>query len=108
MIFGQSQAAALRIDLEKKIRKLASVSKIDDTNRSVFSIIRELTNQRRLNHKDARYFEEMLILCNKAVHGMKVDAISAAKVLRLGKETLKWLEAHIALIEAIDYKFEEE
>jgi len=100
--------AALRIDMEKKIRELASVSKIPDAGRTVYSLINSLVNKRRLPHSEARYIEGILQVCNKAVHGIAVDAFSAARVVRLGKDVIKWLNSLIEIITIVDYTFEYE
>lgn len=100
--------AALRIDMEKKIRELASVSKIPDAGRTVFSLINSLVNKRRIPHSEARFIEDILQVCNKAVHGIEVDAISASRILRMGRDVIKWIDTLIDLIKVINYKFEYE
>ena len=99
--------AALRIELEKKIRELAIVSKISESGRTVYSILNSLVNQRRLPHSTSRYIGDILNICNLAVHGKAVDAYSAARVLKIGKEIIRWLDSRIYLIETIDYTVED-
>ncbi len=98
--------AALRIDIEKKIRELASVSKTPAAGRPVDSVMNSLVNKRRIPHSEARYIEDILQVCNNAVHGIKVDAISASRVLRMGRDVIKWIDTLIELIKIVDYKFE--
>ena len=98
--------AALRIEMEKKIREIAQVSNIPAKERTVNNILDSLVNQRRIPHSTSRFLADILQICNRAVHGAVVDAFSAARVLRIGKDAINWIDSIIELIKTIDYTFE--
>jgi len=111
-IFGNNPNSAIIasiIEIEKKIRELALVSKIQTQNKSILKILEELTKERRLRNSDLTYLKDVIkfgeiFLIKEA----KTDPASALEIIRAFKDVLRWLYAHVYLVNEIDYRFENE
>lgn len=92
--------AALRIELEKRLRQIAKAEGIDLKNRpgSIAMIARELSSTGALTPQQATALIDMAGTLNRAVHAESVDPISAEWALRVGPTILASLDNKIATV----------
>jgi hypothetical protein len=87
--------AGLRIEIESKLQKLASLHDISHIPRHKSSVRRLAESLRRaevLTSSEVNVLMDLLPLLNKAVHGAKVDPDACQVALEMGKDILSALD----------------
>jgi hypothetical protein len=85
--------ARLRIELEQELRKIAYHNNIDINNRplGLVSLARELASKAILPSLWVKAIEEIVSVCDRAIHGTKISDNTAASVIRVGSQMLEEL-----------------
>jgi hypothetical protein len=84
--------AGLRIEIESRLRDIASSMNISVSNKSTRWLTRELRLHRALRDDEISAIEDLLPLLNRAVHGAKVDEGASRWALDIGARILRALE----------------
>lgn len=84
-----------RIEIERRLRRLAAQRGIDAEGRSALAIMRELRRAELLPPNVAGGLEELIAFGNRAAHGLTVDDDAAQWVLDVGPSILAILD-HLA------------
>lgn len=87
--------AELRIEIEKRLRQLASVYGLKKTKGGVGALLRALGREKILNGEQQEVLADMVELMNAAVHGAEVDDRSAGWAINYGPRLLANLDARI-------------
>jgi hypothetical protein len=92
--------AALRIELEKRLRQIAKAEGIDLKKRpgSIAMVTRELSSTGALTPQESAALIDMAGTLNRAVHAESVDPISAQWALRVGPTILASLDEKISTV----------
>jgi hypothetical protein len=92
--------AALRIELEKRLRQIAKAEGIDLKRRpgSIAMVTRELSSTGALTPQESTALIDMAGTLNRAVHAESVDPISAEWALRVGPTILASLDEKISTV----------
>jgi len=93
--------AGLRIEIEKRLRNLASENKIETSRKGIRALINELSENQLLTTKERSTLEDMITTLNAAAHGENFDLRVADWVIQDGPRILasldgkiqKWVEA---------------
>jgi len=76
--------ASLRIEIERKLRIIADFLDIKERDRiPLFSIIEELGKKEMLYSEQMKALRQIIILCNKAIHGYDVKKQEAEEIIDL-------------------------
>jgi hypothetical protein len=76
--------AALRMEIERKLRTIADFLDIPEKERMpLFIIIEALGKKEMLYSEQMRALREIIILCNKAIHGYNVKKEEAEEIIHL-------------------------
>lgn len=86
---------AFRIEIEKRIRKIAEISGITAHNIPLATIIQQMKKQNIINQKLSSGLLELVALGNKAAHGKEVSKEAAQWVLDIGFPILRFLDEKI-------------
>ena len=84
--------AGLRIEIERRLSRLAEGAGIGSTKMSIGRLLRLLGDQGILTHKQRRVLEDMVGLLNSAAHGARADYQSARWALEVGPKLLATLD----------------
>lgn len=84
--------AGLRIELESRMRDIATSKNIPSQNRSAGQLIRELGSRGALSPNEISVIEDLLPLLNRAAHGAQVDERASRWALDIGIRILAALE----------------
>ena len=84
--------AALRIALERQLRKIAERSGIHGEGRSVHSLLQVLQKQDLLNRGQTSLLSDLLPTLNRAVHGAEVDPRASQWAAEVGPRLIAGLE----------------
>lgn len=84
--------AGLRIEIESRLRDIASSRNIPSENTSVRRLIRDLVSHGALRGEELSAIEDLLPLLNRAAHGAKVDERASRWALDVGTRILRTLE----------------
>ncbi len=84
--------AGLRIEVEKRLRKIAEVNGIEMKRPSVYQLLRILTKEQLLSPEESSVLADMNNLLNSAVHGAKIDQRTAEWAIEIGAELLSSLD----------------
>jgi hypothetical protein len=84
--------AGLRIEIEKRLKKLAQRNGIGTEYQGIGNMLRNLGNGNALTDREVDAIDGILELLNNAVHGARVDAKTANWVLDFGPRILKSLD----------------
>ena len=84
--------AALRIELEKRLRAIAERYGIGSQRRGVSSLLRELGDRGLISQKQSSILIDLLPTLNAAVHGADVDPRASAWAAEVGPQLLAGLE----------------
>ena len=87
--------AGLRIEIERRLGRLAEGCGIGSTKMSIGSLLRLLSDQEILTHKQRAVLEDMVGLLNSAAHGASADRRSAQWALEVGPRLLATLDKRI-------------
>ncbi|MEJ1386245.1 MAG: hypothetical protein RPV21_18055 [Candidatus Sedimenticola sp. (ex Thyasira tokunagai)] len=88
----------LRIEIEKRLRKIAEISDID-TNRSLSFIVATLNSTGVFDTKTTSGLNELINAGNHAAHGALVDQNAATWAINQGPKVLATLDAKIQKLE---------
>ena len=85
--------AKLRIELEKLLRQIASTGDPSKGHRSTAlpNVLRQLTSLDLIQARMLRALQEVLEICNRAIHGESISGESADRILHVGAELLESL-----------------
>lgn len=75
---------AFRIEIEKRIRRIAEISNLKSTRQSLNLIIKQLQDKKALSLEVSSGLMELIAFGNSAAHGVKVDDAAAQWVLDVG------------------------
>jgi len=89
--------AGLRIEIEKRMKKLAEKHGIGTDYQGIGNMLRNLRNKKALTDREVEAIDAILELLNNAVHGARVDAKTAGWALEFGPRILKSLDERIRL-----------
>jgi hypothetical protein len=87
--------AGLRIEIEKRLKKLAQEHGIGTEYQGIGNMLRNLRNRDALTDREVDAIDGILELLNNAVHGARVDAKTANWALDFGPRILKSLDGRI-------------
>jgi hypothetical protein len=87
--------AGLRIEIEKKLIKLAESNNISVNKKGLKSIIIELKKKDIFNQNESAAIADLLGILNRAVHGAEVDQNTAFWAIDLGSNILSSLDYYI-------------
>jgi len=92
--------AGLRIEIEKRLRRLAQSANIPIYRSSVSKLMRLLYQKGILSQEAYGVLADMIGLLNEAVHGAEVDRRALDWAMEIGPRILKALDARIASLES--------
>jgi hypothetical protein len=84
--------AGLRIEIEKKLQKLAEVNYIGFKQKGIFKLMKALTKKEVLTSDEASALSDLVGLLNKAVHGAEVEKQAANWAFDVGRRIVVGLE----------------
>jgi hypothetical protein len=86
--------AKLRIDIERELRRLAfdSELKVDTRRISVNQLLSALAQKKIIPYEAVSAINDILPLCNQAIHGADIDAALAQSVLAIGTDLVALLK----------------
>ena len=84
--------AGLRIEIEKRLRKLAESRNLDIKKTGIGNLLNMLGNTKALNQEERSVLADLLDMLNSAVHGAAVDHRAAAWAIDVGPLLLKNLD----------------
>ena len=87
--------AALRIEIEKRLRAIAASQGIREDARGLISLIRGLRKVEAISSQDESVIRDLIGLLNNAVHGAEVDERSAEWAIDVGPELLAAVEKRL-------------
>ncbi|MDE2826824.1 MAG: hypothetical protein OXL40_05870 [Bacteroidota bacterium] len=87
--------AGLRIEIERRLARLAESAGIGSTKAGIHRLLRSLENRGILTPQQRRVLADMVGRLNSAVHGVSVDPQSAEWVLEDGSKILATLDKRI-------------
>jgi len=87
--------AGLRIEIERRLGRLAEGAGLGSTKMSVGRLLRLLSDQEILTGEQRSVLEEMVGLLNSAAHGAVADARSAEWALHVGPRLLATLDKRV-------------
>lgn len=82
----------LRIEIEQRIRKLATQHDIPNSRNSLAGLIRDLKQRELLPYEVAKGLEQLVMAGNQAAHGAKVEPQIADWAISTGPEVLSALD----------------
>jgi hypothetical protein len=91
--------AGLRIELEKRLIKLAESRALKPDRKSLNSLLSELNQHQMINGAERALISDLTALLNSAVHGADVDSDAAGWALNIGPQILKALDERAASTE---------
>lgn len=82
--------AKVRIDLERELRRIAIESDLlrSDQRFNIRRILEQLDQKGKFNPTVIRAIQDILPVCNRAVHGQAVDTETAQNVIDIAREIL--------------------
>lgn len=87
--------AGLRIELEKRLRELASGSGLEVPRGGISALLRDLDRHDALTSRERGALADMVHLLNSAVHGAEVDRSAAQWAIEYGPRLLAALDERI-------------
>ena len=88
--------AGLRIEIEKRLVRIAQSNNIEIKRPSVFQLLRALTEKQILSKEESSVLADMNNLLNSAVHGAEVDRRAADWAIEIGPKLLASLDDKIS------------
>lgn len=88
--------AGLRIELEKRLFKLAESYDLQPNRRSLSTLLTDLNGHQLIGGAERGLLSDLTALLNSAVHGAVVDASAAEWALDIGPRILKALDERAA------------
>lgn len=93
--------AWVRIEIEKKLRKIASASGLDVERMSISRILRVLGSENIFSNEQINSILELTQVLNNAVHGVDVDYRAATWAIDTGQMIIKALDERLNQISEI-------
>lgn len=87
--------AGLRIEIEKRLKRLADKNDIGTRMQSIGSLLNSLSQRNLLSQQERSIIADMVGLLNQAVHGAKVDRQATQWAMDFGSKLLKSLDERI-------------
>ena len=87
--------AGLRIELEKRLKRLADKNDIATRTQGIGSLLNSLSQRNLLSQQERSIIADMVGLLNQAVHGAKVDRQATEWAMDFGSKLLKSLDERI-------------
>lgn len=87
--------AGFRIELEKRLKKLAELNDIGTHMRGVGSLVRDLQRKEILGHKESSVISDIIGTLNSAIHAEHVDPQAVGWVVDFGPRLLRALDEKI-------------
>jgi hypothetical protein len=87
--------AGLRIEIEKRLKKLAEKNGIGTDFQGIGNMLRNLRNRNALTAREGDAIDGILELLNNAVHGARLDVKAAGWALEFGPRILKSLDEKV-------------
>jgi hypothetical protein len=84
--------AALRLEIETRLRNIAENNRINIENQNANSIVQTFINEKIFKKKEGQVILELLQLLNAVVHGAGVEPITAEWVNEIGPRILHTLD----------------
>lgn len=84
--------AGLRIEIEKRLVRIAESHKIDFQKKGVGMLLRLLVDRQLLSSEQRSVLEDMLRLLNSAIHGAKVTPDAVTWAMSVGPDLLQSLD----------------
>jgi len=81
--------AKLRIELEKTINKLATISGVKLKGPALSTLVRNLSNHGVITVNIGKSLTEVIGICNRAIHGEAISESSAKTIISLGVNILE-------------------
>jgi hypothetical protein len=88
--------AGLRIEIEKRLVKLARLDAKEHRKESVGQLLRKLSQQGILSREEGSVLSELIGLLNAAVHGASIDAKIAEWAMEIGPRILQALDEKLS------------
>lgn len=89
--------AGLRIELERRLRKIASQHGVSTNQRGVGQLMRDLQTRKLLSPEQSSVLADLLPSLNAAVHGATVDPRASSWAAEVGPQLLAGLETPMAV-----------
>lgn len=87
--------AGLRIEIEKRLRKLAAENKIEFSRRGLRGLMNDLSSNQLLTKGEKSTLEDMIVTLNNAAHGENFDLRASNWVIENGPKILASLDGKI-------------
>lgn len=87
--------AGLRIEIEKRLKDIAEISKICSSHLGIGALLQTLSQNKILSDEECSVLADMIGMLNNAVHGMDVDYRAAKWAIDVGPRILKGLDERI-------------
>lgn len=84
--------AGLRIEIEKRLKKLAELNNIGTKMQGMARVLDMLSKKQLINLQEKSVISDMIGLLNAAVHGARVDKHAAEWAIDIGPRILKSLD----------------
>lgn len=85
--------ASLRIEIEKKLKKIARQEDIFINRKSLAVILKGLYTNEIISSSIYSTLRSVIDICNKAVHAEKVDHSAASRIIDIGESALLYLSS---------------
>ncbi len=89
--------AGLRIEIEKRLKRLAEMNDIGTKNQGLGRLLQMLSDKELIGLREESVLKDMTSLLNNAVHGQKVDKKAFDWAMEYGIPILKALDRKIAV-----------
>lgn len=86
---------SLRIEIEKRLREIASKYGIETKKFSILNLINNLSSKRILTNDENSSLRDMIITLNQAAHGVEYDQRNAQWVIENGPKIIESLDSKI-------------
>jgi|ERR1035437_6456214 hypothetical protein len=87
--------AGLRIEIEKRLRKIADTNGIDSQRLGMSQLLRKLSDAQAISPNQGSVLSDMTSLLNNAAHGAEVDDRAAEWAIHVGSRLLATLDERV-------------
>jgi hypothetical protein len=87
--------AGLRIEIEKRLRKIADTKGIDSQRLGMGQLLRRLSDAQAISPNQRSVLSDMTSLLNDAAHGAEVDDRAAEWAINVGPKLLATLDERV-------------
>lgn len=89
--------AKIRIELEKVLKRIARISLIDSERLTLGVLVRNLSTHEVLPQQKCKSLNQVIGICNRAIHGESISEESAETIVNLGVALLEELSFDLEL-----------